>query len=430
MKIRLAAIGIAVIAAAIFGLLGGSASIAQSLNDPIPGFNFPGVYIIVRKNPGGKAVQGKTDEKGKVVFANLQAGTYKLSVGKMPQTKSGMNNSSGWNTWYPERRMENGVEVVPVSIELGNNLPAPVEIEITKNGAKIIVTVTRAESGGDVKRSSQTGPITGGVAKPTPTPKSTPTPTGGSPGGHGGIGIGTTLAKPKPTPTPGGDEKPGIAGVPLSSIPVGLDHDPGGEIVMEYPLKQGSKVSYHNYIGIVTLVKMKPTITWANGFETRIVTPSEGKQGIAHQVAGNNTYRTALPKKGKNGILTYELVQVPVSNAGDVKLPGTEASLAIGTDGGIWRGPGSTIVMKYPPPIGSLVSYKGVNGIVTRSTGFVYATWEHQGVTRIVSPSEGKQIADQAAGGNLTSYRTAPPKKGKNGILTYELVPDSKSPPK
>lgn len=362
MKIRLAAIGIAVIAAAIFGLLGGSAS---AINDPIPG-----VDIIVRKNPGGKAVQAKTDKNGKFVFANLGAGTYLLSV-KMPQTKAISTSRS--NIKHPSRSMENGVEVVDVSIALGKDQPAPVEIAITKNGGQIIGTVTRAENGGDVKRST---------AAPLPN---------------------------------GGDVKPGIAGGPIQGTDVGLEGDPGSVIVMEKLPKQGSKVSYHNYIGTVMLVKGVTIIKWANGFETRVLI------GDYQQIDREGKLRFEVVGK------ELKLRAAPFTDGGD----STQNSLK-GTDGGIWRGPGAVIAMENPPPIGSAVSYKGVIGIVTRSTGFLYATWEHQGVTRIVSPSEGKQIADKAAGGNLTSYRTALPKKGKNGILTYELVevPDSKSPPK
>ena len=61
MKIRLAATGAAVIAAAIFGLLGGSAS---ATNEPIAGI---GIDLVI---PGGKAVQATTDKNGKFVFLN------------------------------------------------------------------------------------------------------------------------------------------------------------------------------------------------------------------------------------------------------------------------------------------------------------------------------------------------------------------------
>jgi hypothetical protein len=59
--------------------------------------------------------------------------------------------------------------------------------------------------------------------------------------------------------------------------------------------------------------------------------------------------------------------------------------------------------------------------------------WDGGFVTRIVGATQNgggtSRISDQAAGGVLTSYRTAPPKKGRDGILSYELVqvPDSKS---
>jgi hypothetical protein len=137
MKIKFAAAtGVAVIAVVIFGLLGSSAS---ATNEPIPG-----VDIIVKKNPGGKAKKDTTGKDGKFVFANLEAGKYLLSV-KMPQTKTVVNTSHS-NIRHPGRSMENGVEVVNVSNTLGRDQPAPVEIEITKNGAKIIGTVTRAET--------------------------------------------------------------------------------------------------------------------------------------------------------------------------------------------------------------------------------------------------------------------------------------------
>jgi hypothetical protein len=139
MTIRLAAATVAVIATVILGLLGGSASIAQSINNPIPG-----VDIIVKKIPGGNPKPATTGKDGKFVFANLGAGKYLLSV-KMPQTKALINTTHS-NIRHPGRSMENGVEVFNVSIELGREQPAPVEIEITKNGGKIIGTVTRAET--------------------------------------------------------------------------------------------------------------------------------------------------------------------------------------------------------------------------------------------------------------------------------------------
>ncbi len=255
MKIKLATATVAIIAAVILGLLGGS---AQAIDNPIPG-----VDIIVKKHPGGVAIHAMTDKDGKFVFTNLAAGTYQLSV-KMPQTRALINISHS-NIRHPGRSMENGVEVVNVSIELGKEQPAPVEIEITKNGGTIKGMVTRAE-----------------------TPKS--------------------------------DNRSRAPGDPISGTQVGLEHDPGSEIVMANPPKDGSSVLYKGHKGTVRIVKKAATINWEGGFVTRIVGAPQnggGKSRISDQAQGGSlsSYGTATPKKGSDGILRYELVQLPKSKS-------------------------------------------------------------------------------------------------------------------
>ena len=232
MKIKFAAATVAVIAAVILGLPGDSA--AQTGGQPIPG-----VDIIIHKQPGGSAVKAKTDKNGKVVFANLKAGKYLLSV-KWPQTRAPINTSRS-NIKKPQtsKRDPGNVDIVEVPISLGKDQPEPVEIEITKNGGEIIGTVTRAENDG---------------IPPT--------------------------------------------------------NDLESAIMISKPPKAGSVVLYKGHKGTVTLVKRRLTITWENGFVTDIFTDMKDQS--------LTSYRTAPPKKGSDGVLTYELVPVPVP---DTKIP-------------------------------------------------------------------------------------------------------------
>ena len=136
MKITHAAAKVAVIVTVLLGLLGGSAAAATN---PIPG-----VDVVVRKKPGGKAMQAPSDSGGKFVFNNLPAGKYELSV-TMPQTRAAVNTSRS-NIKHPNLRVENGTQVADVAITLGTGQPEPVEIEITKDGGNITGTVARAEA--------------------------------------------------------------------------------------------------------------------------------------------------------------------------------------------------------------------------------------------------------------------------------------------
>ncbi|MDD5544967.1 MAG: carboxypeptidase-like regulatory domain-containing protein [Acidobacteriia bacterium] len=149
MKITLAAARSAIMAAVFLCLMVGSATAS---NDPIPGID-----IVVKRHPSGKAIQARTDNGGRFVFDNLEAGQYILSVNP-PQTKTLVNTSHS-NIRRPGISMLNGVQVVNVSVELGAE-PASVEIEITKSGGKIAGVVTRA-----------TAPAGGGATPAQQTPK-------------------------------------------------------------------------------------------------------------------------------------------------------------------------------------------------------------------------------------------------------------------
>ena len=163
MKITHAAAKVAVFAAVFLGLLAGSSSAAE---DPIPG-----VDVVVRKKPGGKAMPTTSDSGGKFVFNNLSAGKYELSV-TMPQTRALINTSRS-NIRHPNLRVVDGAEVADVAITLGTGQPEPVEIEITKDGGKITGTVARAEAAtnseakpeqGTPKKAAELKPIMDGIS--------------------------------------------------------------------------------------------------------------------------------------------------------------------------------------------------------------------------------------------------------------------------
>ncbi len=135
MKIPFAAARVAVIAAVFLGLF---VSIASAGSKPIPG-----VDIIVQKKPGGIAMHATTDNAGKFVFDNLDAGQYALSVKpKPPQTKAIVSTTRS-NIKHQGMKVENGVQVVTASVQLGADA-ASAEIEITAAKGKIIGTVTSA----------------------------------------------------------------------------------------------------------------------------------------------------------------------------------------------------------------------------------------------------------------------------------------------
>lgn len=131
MKLTHTAAKAAVIAAILLGLFQAGASAAI---EPIPG-----VDVIVKKDPGGKAIKATTDKAGTFVFANLEAGKYVLTV-TPPQTKLLVNTTHS-NIRHHGITMVKGVEVASVSVTLGAGAPEPVEIVFTKSGGKIAGTV-------------------------------------------------------------------------------------------------------------------------------------------------------------------------------------------------------------------------------------------------------------------------------------------------
>ena len=67
----------AVVGIVLFGF--GFANFAMAANNPIPG-----VDIIVRKSPGGIAIQVKTGADGTYKFTQLAPGTYDLIISGQP----------------------------------------------------------------------------------------------------------------------------------------------------------------------------------------------------------------------------------------------------------------------------------------------------------------------------------------------------------
>ena len=135
MKITIAAARVAVIAAALLGLMEGSAS---ATSNPIPG-----VDIIVRsdKGPPFQTARTTTDNAGNFSSANLEPGKHLLSV-KLPKAGSPGRSSIK----LTGRSMEKGVAVFTVSITLGAGQPEPLAIEIPKGGGKIVGKATTADA--------------------------------------------------------------------------------------------------------------------------------------------------------------------------------------------------------------------------------------------------------------------------------------------
>ena len=138
MKLTLTATRVALLAALFLGLFAGHAS-AQGRQD----YPIPGVDIIVRRKPGGKALHATPGQTGTFVFEHLAAGQYTLSVEPPPSQNKTFINTTRSNIKHPTTTVVGGVQVVTVTVQAGTQ-PASTDIAITAAQGKITGTVTSA----------------------------------------------------------------------------------------------------------------------------------------------------------------------------------------------------------------------------------------------------------------------------------------------